>query len=282
MSAVIPFDFETNAVRVVMVDGEPWFVAVDVCRVLEIANSRDAVSRLDDDERQIVNLNTVGITDGIPQRGVGNTDGIRGNPNTSAVSESGLYALIMMSRKPAAKRFRKWVTAEVLTAIRRDGAYFQPTGDRAELAAKRAYYEALPDRHKEKASAHVEALRRIETLIAEGSRVGVAVAQVAEETGMSVRSLYLYRRTVYMVPGADHSAALAPRWNGARGMLAECHPEALALFLRLYAGPGRISDCYDRMLDEANANGWSPVPCQRTMRRAVQRLLPPKSKKEAA
>ncbi len=107
MAGIIPFDFETNAVRVVMRDEVPWFVAADLCRVLEIGNPRDAVSRLDDDERD----------------GVGITDAIGRNQITNVVSESGLYALIFSSRKPAAKRFRKWVTNEVLPAIRRTGQY---------------------------------------------------------------------------------------------------------------------------------------------------------------
>lgn len=267
MIAIIPFDFETNAVRVVIIEQAPWFVAADVCRVLEHSNSRMALKRLDDDEKGVTKVYTLG-----------------GEQEMNIISESGLYALIVTSNIPTAKRFRKWVTAEVLPAIRRDGAYFQPTGDRAELAAKRSYYEALPDHHKELASTKVDALRRIEALIAEGMKVTAAVAEVAEETGMSARSLHNYRRTIYMVPGSDHSAALAPRWNGARGMLAECHPEALATFLRLCAGPGRISDAYRRTVDEAVANGWLPVPCERTMRRAVTRLLPRpiKPSKEAA
>lgn len=111
-SEIIPFDFEEQAVRVIMRDGEPWFVAADVCRVLEIRNNRDAVSRLDDDERDTVNLNTVGLT-----------DGIRGNPNATIISESGLYALTVRSDKPEARRFRKWITAEVLPAIRKTGRY---------------------------------------------------------------------------------------------------------------------------------------------------------------
>lgn len=118
---IIPFDFEENAVRVILRDGEPWFVAADVCRVLEIENSRDAVSRLDEDERDMVNLNTVG-----------SSDGIRGNPNATIISESGLYALIFTSRKEAAKRFRKWVTAEVLPALRRAGRYEMPQAQQPE------------------------------------------------------------------------------------------------------------------------------------------------------
>lgn len=257
MAGIIPFDFETNAVRVVVIEDAPCFVGADVCRVLEINKYRDAMARLDEDERVSVIVDTLG-----------------GRQTMTAVSESGLYALIMMSRKPAAKRFRKWVTAEVLPAIRRDGSYSLPGADHAELAAKRAWFEALPEAHRSRGDTHAEAVRQIEALVAEGSRVGAAVAQVSAETGLSVRALYSYRRTVYMVPGADHGAALAPRWAGARGMLAECHPEALVFFLRLCAGPVRVCDAYRRTLDEAAAQGWAPVPCERTMRRAVQRLLP--------
>ncbi len=261
MSAIIPFDFETNAVRVVMVGSEPVFVAADVCRVVEISKYRDAVAQLDEDERVSVLVDTLG-----------------GHQTMTGVTESGLYALIMMSRKPSAKRFRKWVTAEVLPAIRRDGAYFQPTGDRAELDAKRAYYAALPDGHRAKAEAHAEAVRQVEALIAEGSRAGAAVAQVADETGMSVRSLHNYRRTVYMVPGADHGAALAPRWSGPRGMLAECHPEVLRMFFDLRLSGARVTDCYRRVTDAAAEHGWKPVPSERTLRRAVTRLLPAATK----
>lgn len=109
---IIPFDFEENAVRVIMRDDEPWFVAVDICRVLEIQNTSDALKRLDDDEIDMVNLNTLDTT-----------EGIRGNPNARVISESGLYALIFTSRKEQARRFRKWVTSDVLPSIRTTGRY---------------------------------------------------------------------------------------------------------------------------------------------------------------
>ncbi len=108
MSAeIIPFDFEEQAVRVVMRGDEPWFVAADVCRVLEIGNPTQAVARLDEDE---VTLCT--------------TEG--NHRETNIINESGLYSLIFTSRKPQAKRFRKWVTAEVLPALRRTGRYEMP------------------------------------------------------------------------------------------------------------------------------------------------------------
>lgn len=93
-----------------MINNNPWFVAKDVCQILGIANHKDAVSRLDDDERD----------------GVGITDPIGRQQTVTAVSESGLYALIFQSRKPEARKFRKWVTSEVLPSIRKTGMYAVP------------------------------------------------------------------------------------------------------------------------------------------------------------
>ena len=94
-------------VRVVERNGEPWFVAADVCRALDVVNSRDAVARLDTDEK-----NTVVLTDGTP-----------GNPQKTVVNEPGLYTLILGSRKPEAKAFKRWITHEVIPSIRKTGTY---------------------------------------------------------------------------------------------------------------------------------------------------------------
>ena len=95
-----------GTIRTLSVDGEPWFVAADVCRALDIKNSRDAIARLDDDEK-----------------GVALTDTLGGKQEMSTVNESGLYALVLGSRKPEAKQFKRWITHEVIPAIRRTGAY---------------------------------------------------------------------------------------------------------------------------------------------------------------
>lgn len=87
-------------------DGNPWFVAKDVCDSLGIGKYRDALSRLDDDERGSVLLDTLG-----------------GPQTVGTVSEAGFYKLVMRSRKPEAKQFQRWVTHEVLPAIRRTGGY---------------------------------------------------------------------------------------------------------------------------------------------------------------
>jgi prophage antirepressor-like protein len=102
------FEYEHHEkFRVIDRNGEPWFVLNEVCAKLDIANPRDAASRLDDDEKD-----AVGIADTI-----GRTQ------TTTIISESGLYSVILSSRKPEAKRFKKWITSEVLPSIRKTGGY---------------------------------------------------------------------------------------------------------------------------------------------------------------
>nr|DAI44098.1 MAG TPA: repressor domain protein [Caudoviricetes sp.] len=95
-------------VRVTTVDNEPWFVAADVCKALEIEPT--ATRRLDDDEKNTLRL----------------TQGTSGNPNVTIVNESGLYSLVLGSRKPEAKAFKRWVTHDVIPAIRKHGVYMTP------------------------------------------------------------------------------------------------------------------------------------------------------------
>lgn len=112
MNALSVFSFQENhPVRVVMVDGEPWFVAKDVCDALRLTNSRMSLDALDDDEKGVSSTYTPG-----------------GNQKVSIISESGLYTLILRCRDAVkqgttAWRFRKWVTNEVLPAIRKSGEY---------------------------------------------------------------------------------------------------------------------------------------------------------------
>ena len=112
MNGLVNFSFESHRVRVITDShGEPWFVAADVCTALAITNPSGAVKRLDDDEKM-----TLDTTEGHSgQRG--------GAQALNVVSESGLYSLILTSRKAEAKRFKRWVTHEVLPAIRKTGTY---------------------------------------------------------------------------------------------------------------------------------------------------------------
>lgn len=114
------FCFEKRDVRVVMKDGMPWWVAKDVCDVLDIKNDKDAISRLDADEKS----------------GVGIVDPHGRKQRTNIINESGLYTLIMRSNKPEAKRFRKWVTSDLLPAIRKTGEYATPEAKRRKADKK--------------------------------------------------------------------------------------------------------------------------------------------------
>ena len=96
-------------IRTALIENEPWFVAVDVCRALEIGNSSQAISRLDADEKMITLISNEGNK--------------RGNPNMTVVNEPGLYTLILSSRKPEAKAFKRWITHDVIPMIRKTGCY---------------------------------------------------------------------------------------------------------------------------------------------------------------
>lgn len=93
-------------VRIFLQDNEPWFVAKDVCDCLDLSNSRKALSRLEDDEKGVTLSDTPG-----------------GKQEMATVNEYGLYSLVMSSRKPEAKEFKRWVTHEVLPSIRKYGSY---------------------------------------------------------------------------------------------------------------------------------------------------------------
>ena len=111
MTALDLFQYDDHDVRVVSIQGEPWFVAADVCAVLDVRNNRDALGRLDDDEKGVATADTLG-----------------GPQIVSVISESGLYALTLTSRKPEAKAFKRWITHDVLPAIRKTGSYGSPAG----------------------------------------------------------------------------------------------------------------------------------------------------------
>lgn len=102
------FDFEQSAIRVVIVDDEPWWIAIDICRVLGLSNVSKALERLDSDEKR----DDLTISNAINKL-----------QSVWAINESGLFSLVLTSRKPEAKRFKKWVTSEVLPSIRKTGSY---------------------------------------------------------------------------------------------------------------------------------------------------------------
>ena len=106
-------------------DGEPMFVAKDVCAALGLGNSRQALARLDDDEKGVISADTPG-----------------GEQQMQAVNEPGLYVLVLSSRKPEAKAFKRWVTHEVLPALRREGAYEVPREEPLDIVIARGMVAA--------------------------------------------------------------------------------------------------------------------------------------------
>lgn len=128
MSEITPFEFPSTGqpVRTLLVDGQPWLVARDVCDALGIENVTRALAGLDEDEKGLHTVNTPG-----------------GPQQMAIVNEAGLYSLILRSRKPEAKAFKRWITHEVLPTIRKTGSYGshalpQNFAEALELAAKQA------------------------------------------------------------------------------------------------------------------------------------------------
>ncbi len=139
------FEFHDNVVRTVSIEGEPWFVGKDVAEVLGYSNTRDALDRhVDAEDRRVSGITTPG-----------------GLQNMAVINESGLYSLIMSSKLPTAKEFKRWVTSEVLPSIRKNGGYIagQEELSEAELLARALAVSnrILADREKRLADLTVQA-----------------------------------------------------------------------------------------------------------------------------
>lgn len=121
MNELKQFNFENNQVRTLLINDEPWFVGKDVAEILGYSNPRDALSKHVDSEDK----NSVAIH-----------DGNKGNPNLTIINESGVYALVFSSKLQSAKKFKHWVTSEVLPTLRKTGSYATPQLTGEELMAK--------------------------------------------------------------------------------------------------------------------------------------------------
>ena len=110
---IFTFPDTGQPVRTVAVNAEPWWIASDVCAVLDIANVGNVLARLDDDD-----VSSIRLADGTP-----------GNPNRAIVNEPGLYELVIRSDRPQAKAFRRWITHDVIPSIRKTGAYVTALAD---------------------------------------------------------------------------------------------------------------------------------------------------------
>lgn len=164
MSQIIPFEFESHALRVNLdAAGQPWFVAADVCAALNLPDTHKAIARLDDDEKGRNSIPTPG-----------------GQQDMSVVNESGLYNLVLGSRKPEAKRFKRWITHEVLPSIRKTGSYASATS-----------VAALPSPTQDRVSSLLligEAVAKVP-----GVKHGIAMAAtltcIHENTGLSIETM---------------------------------------------------------------------------------------------
>jgi len=164
MSQIIPFEFESHALRVKLdAAGQPWFVAADVCAALDLPETHKAIARLDDDEKDRNSIPTPG-----------------GQQDMSVVNESGLYNLVLGSRKPEAKRFKRWITHEVLPSIRKTGSYASGTS-----------VAALPSPTHDRVSSLLligEAVAKVP-----GVKHGIAMAAtltcIHENTGLSIETM---------------------------------------------------------------------------------------------
>ena len=164
MSQIIPFEFESHALRVNLdAAGQPWFVAADVCAALDLPDTHKAIARLDDDEKGRNSIPTPG-----------------GQQDMSVVNESDPYNLVLGSRKPEAKRFKRWITHEVLPSIRKTGSYTSTTS-----------VAALPSPTQDRVSSLLligEAVARVP-----GVKHGIAMAAtltcIFENTGLSMETM---------------------------------------------------------------------------------------------
>lgn len=182
-------------IRVTMMNGEPWFVAADVCKALEIGNPSQAVTRLDDDERDTL-ISNEGATKGRP---------------VNVVNEPGLYGLVLASRKKEAKAFKRWITHDVLPSIRKHGAYMTPqTLDRiisdpdfgirllTELKTEREQKAALQAENAALTETNAALEAQIE---ADAPRVMWAKVAEGSKDGMLIREFVKFLRPLGIVIG---------------------------------------------------------------------------------
>lgn len=163
-------------IRVVTTDGESWFVAKDVCDALGLSNVSVALHRLDDDERSKFNLGRQG--------------------ETNVINEAGLYSLVMASKKPEAKAFKRWVTHEVLPSIRKSGGYMvakpEETPEQVMARALLIAQETLERQGKELEEIRPKALFA-DAVSASGSTILVRdLAKLLRQNGFKVGERRLY------------------------------------------------------------------------------------------
>ena len=181
MANIQVFEYQNNKVRTVDMDGEAWFVLKDVCAVLGINNNRMAADRLDDDEKGVSLIDTLG-----------------GKQEMVIVNESGLYHVILRSDKPEAAPFRRWVTNDVLPAIRKTGSYNAPQLTRSQLLATAliAAHEELEEKDKQIAKLTPDAEFARAVCIADNCRTAKFAIDAAAKTYSDFKREQATRRFV--------------------------------------------------------------------------------------
>ncbi len=210
------FSFNSLDVRVVDRDGEPWFVAADVCSALSFSRPQDALRMVDEDDKYLISFKgalSAGLEVG--PRGV------------LLVNESGVYQIIFQSNKPEAKKFKKWVTSEVLPAIRKTGSYGVPALPTDPMAILKLTFEAL-----EQSSKRIEAVETDIQFIKDNVRlhawqckelqlaVNVKVNDFHKQTGVDYKQLY---------PGVWNKLKLQMHVNSYQAIPAAKFEDALAV-----------------------------------------------------
>ena len=176
------FQNEEFAVRAVTIDGQPYFIGKDVAAVLGYSNTRDALDRHVDSEDK----NTVV-----------NPDGNRGNPNMTIINESGLYSLVLSSKLPSAKRFKRWVTSEVLPAIRQTGGYIptaQGMSDMEILSRAIQISQATIERQKKQLEAQAPKVLFADSVAASDNTILINdLAKLLHQNGVDIGGTRLFK-----------------------------------------------------------------------------------------
>lgn len=193
MANIQVFEYQNNKVRTVDVDGEAWFVLKDVCAVLGISNNRMAADRLDDDEKGVSLIDTLG-----------------GKQEMVIVNESGLYHVILRSDKPEAAPFRRWVTNDVLPAIRKTGSYNAPKLTRSQLLATAliAAHEELEEKDKQIETMKLKVLFADAVSASKKSILVGELAKLLSQNGISIGQNRLFdwmRKNSYLIKDPKRS-----------------------------------------------------------------------------
>ncbi|MCY8240384.1 phage antirepressor [Bacillus haynesii] len=181
------FNYQDHQVRTVVREGEPWFVAKDVCNVLNYSNHKVAVSRLDEDEVSKVYL----------------TDSLGRNQRTTVVNEAGLYSLILTSNKPEAKQFKRWITHEVIPTIRKTGGYvanddlfiqtYLPQADEQTKLLFRTTLQTLEKQNKQIETMKPKALFAEAVETSESSVLVGELAKIIQQNGVMIGPKKLFQ-----------------------------------------------------------------------------------------